>query len=61
MQPDDQHGEFMDLERAVYDPEYRRALIDRLRAQRRAGSASRRADADRETSERPGRGAFAKD
>jgi len=39
MPADDLLTDNIDLERAIYDPEYRRSVIDRLKAQRRPAPA----------------------
>jgi hypothetical protein len=58
--------EKIDLDRAVYDPEYRRSLMTHLKAQASAGEAGAasppaRSAGERKTPARPRRGALAKD
>ena len=66
MKAEQRHSEAIDLERAIYDPEYRRSVIDSLRTKYRVPRAlesSNPADPSEEGDrrDRPRRGAFPPD
>jgi len=66
MQAEKRRSEIIDLERAIYDPEYRRSVIDSLRVQYRASLAPEAIDpasrsGERKGPDRPRRGAHSQD
>ena len=66
MQAEKRRTEIIDLERAIYDPEYRRSVIDSLRIQYRASLADKASDpaspsGERKGPDRPRRGALSQD
>ena len=54
MRAEKRRPEIIDLERAVYDPEYRRSVIDSLRIQYRASLADEASDPASRSEERKG-------